>query len=82
VANGLVLPGERITGGSFSFKKNDTFTSMSTIAKNTKRGKPGKPVRKKKTGISDMRDFSNDPFFVKKTEDAKKLVAKYGTPKF
>ena len=52
------------------------------VAKNTKRGKPGKPVRKKKTEVSDMRDLSNDPFFVKKTEDAKKLVAKYGTPKF
>jgi hypothetical protein len=28
-----------------------------------------------------MVDLSNDPYFVKKAEDAKKLLDKYGTPK-
>ena len=55
---------------------------MKAAIKNTKRGKAGKPIRKKKIGISDMRDLSNDPYFVKKAEDAKNLLAKYGTPKF
>lgn len=29
----------------------------------------------------DMVDLSNDPYFVAKAESAKRLLAKYGTPK-
>jgi hypothetical protein len=37
---------------------------------------------KKKTATNrQMVDLSNDPYFVKKTENAKKLLDKYGTPK-
>jgi hypothetical protein len=28
-----------------------------------------------------VRDYTNDPFFVKKAESAKKLIEKYGLPK-
>jgi hypothetical protein len=36
---------------------------------------------KKKTANRQMVDLSNDPYFVKKAEGAKKLLDKYGTPK-
>jgi hypothetical protein len=28
-----------------------------------------------------MRDYSNEPFFIKKADSAKKLIDKYGLPK-
>jgi hypothetical protein len=37
--------------------------------------------KKKTTSNRQMVDLSNDPYFVKKAEDAKKLLDKYGTPK-
>ena len=29
---------------------------------------------------NDVKDYSNDPFFVKKAEDSKKVIEKYGLP--
>jgi hypothetical protein len=49
---------------------------MAKVKKNKKR-------RTKKTiGIIDphMEDFSNDPFFVKKAEEAKAFLRKHGVP--
>jgi hypothetical protein len=28
-----------------------------------------------------VKDYSNEPFFIKKAEDSKKVIAKYGLPK-
>lgn len=38
-------------------------------------------VKKKVARRSATADLSNDPFFVKKAESAKKLLGKYGLPK-
>lgn len=36
--------------------------------------------RERKVANSNIADLSNDPYFVKKAESAKKLLEKYGTP--
>jgi hypothetical protein len=42
----------------------------------------GHEASKKKATINpNMVDLSNDPYFVSKVESAKRLLAKYGTPK-
>lgn len=33
------------------------------------------------TVVQDMRDYSKDPFFVKKLESARAFIAKHGLPK-
>ena len=38
-------------------------------------------VTKKYTIVSNMKDYSKDPFVVKKVEAAKKTIEKYGLPK-
>jgi hypothetical protein len=57
---------------------------MGTIARHNHQGtkKALTSESKKKTiGNHQMVDLSNDPYFVKKAEEAKKLLDKYGTPK-
>jgi hypothetical protein len=54
---------------------------MSTIVKKRRVGAVKKAARGK-TKVSNLPDLSNDPFFVKKAENAKKLLEQYGTPKF
>jgi hypothetical protein len=42
------------------------------------------PIKKHLPGITvdpNMRDYSKDPYFVKKAEKARALIAKYGFPK-
>ena len=39
-------------------------------------------VNNKKATAINMRDHSKDPFVVKKIESSKKLIEKYGFPKF
>jgi hypothetical protein len=41
-----------------------------------------KATKRGKAKVSNLPDLSNDPFFVKKAESAKKLLEQYGTPKF
>jgi hypothetical protein len=43
-----------------------------------------KKTSSKKMGVvinTSMRDYSNEPFFIKKADSAKKLIDKYGLPK-
>jgi hypothetical protein len=57
---------------------------MVTIVGHTKHGskKADTTGRKKKAvAKSGIPDLSNDPYFVKKAESAKRLLDKYGTPK-
>lgn len=55
---------------------------MGTIAGNNDKNKPfGIEGKKKNVASSNMADMSNDPYFVKKAESAKRLLDKYGTPK-
>jgi hypothetical protein len=45
---------------------------------------PATAAKKHLPGITvnpNMRDYSKDPFFVKKAERARALIAKYGLPK-
>lgn len=57
---------------------------MGTIARHnnqgTKKSLPGES-KKMTSGNPQMVDLTNDPYFVKKAEEAKKLLDKYGTPK-
>jgi len=55
---------------------------MGTIVKKRRVGVAGKAAKRGKTKFSNLPDLSNDPFFVKKAEGAKKLLEQYGTPKF
>jgi hypothetical protein len=32
--------------------------------------------------VKKMKDYSKEPFFIKKAEDAKAILKKYGLPKF
>lgn len=43
--------------------------------------KNGKVVNPKIVVNKNMKDHSNDPFFVKKAEASKKTIEKYGLPK-
>lgn len=57
---------------------------MGTIGRHNIQGakKPLTMGSKKKAAINhNMVDLSNDPYFAKKAESAKKLLDKYGTPK-
>jgi hypothetical protein len=43
-----------------------------------------KKISSKEMGVvidTSMRDYSNEPFFIKKADSAKKLIDKYGLPK-
>jgi hypothetical protein len=40
-----------------------------------------KPKLKGVTVSSEVKDYSKDPYFVKKTEESKKVLEKYGFPK-
>ena len=55
---------------------------MGTIVKKRRIGAVKKATKRGKTKVSNLPDLSNDPFFVKKAESAKKLLEQYGTPKF
>jgi hypothetical protein len=48
----------------------------SNIKKNDKKTSSGKVVVSR-----DVRDYSKEPFFVKKAEAAKKIIDQYGLPK-
>jgi hypothetical protein len=44
--------------------------------------KNGKKTAKIKAVVSpDVKDYSNEPFFIKKAEASKKIIEKYGLPK-
>ena len=68
-------------------ENNTTFTQlkiMGTTIKNTPRkSKKAFAVKSKKrtSRWSDLPDLSNDPYFLKKAEDARQILEKYGTPK-
>lgn len=51
-----------------------------TVKKNRKIKAKRKPIKKKAVRYSNLPDLSNDPYFVKKAEEAKELLQKYGTP--
>jgi hypothetical protein len=55
---------------------------MGTVVKKKQIGVTRKAAKKGKIKVSDLPDLSNDPFFVKKAESAKKLLDQYGPPKF
>jgi hypothetical protein len=38
-------------------------------------------VKGKQTIVKNLKDYSNDPFIIRKVESSKKLIAKYGLPK-
>jgi hypothetical protein len=38
-------------------------------------------VKGKQTIVTTLKDYSNDPYVVKKVESMKKLIVKYGFPK-
>lgn len=55
---------------------------MGTVLKKRRVGVAKKAAKNGKIKVSNLPDLSNDPFFVKKAESAKKLLDQYGTPKF
>jgi hypothetical protein len=54
---------------------------MGTTVKKS-RVSAAKKAARGKIKVSNLPDLSNDPFFVKKAESAKKLLEQHGTPKF
>jgi len=53
---------------------------MGVMIKNKRKVKSKKAARKKATRYSDLPDLSNDPYFVKKAEEAKEFLREHGTP--
>ncbi len=51
---------------------------MAVIVKNKKVSKAKKPVKKRSNKYSELPDLSKDPYFVKKAEDARAMLAKSG----
>jgi hypothetical protein len=45
------------------------------------RDKKIKEIKGKQTIVTTLKDYSNDPFIVKKIESSKKVFEKYGFPK-
>ncbi|HEX9502934.1 MAG TPA: hypothetical protein VF974_01250 [Patescibacteria group bacterium] len=64
------------------YSEKGGFMATTTLHNGENAKKPLTGRSKKKPGINPhMKDFSNDPYFVKKAEDAKRLLDKYGVPK-
>ncbi len=67
-------------------ENNRTFTAIelkNMLLKESKNKK--KKIIKIETGVvinPSMKDYGNDPFFVKKADKAKETIDKYGLPKF
>ena len=53
--------------------KNKSVMSSNSKKKNKKSGAVGDDYK--------VRDYSNEPYFIKKAEASKKVVEKYGLPK-
>ena len=51
---------------------------MAVATKNKKGNKAKKPAKKKAIKYSDLPYLGNDPYFVKKAEEAKAMLAKSG----
>jgi len=51
---------------------------MSNVKKHTKKGSEDK---RRKVMWCDVRDYSKDPFVLKKIESSKRIMEKYGFPK-